>query len=124
MLFRSNIANCLRSISAEPARHGVATAKIIVVDNASVDATAAQSVQLRLATIQREVERCKDIAQRFLTFARTKQRVVERTLAVKIVEDAAALIKAHPANQGCEIITNFPSDRLISCGLPGCEVFL
>jgi Xaa-Pro aminopeptidase len=25
---------------------------------------------------------------------------------------------------GCEIITNFPSDRLISCGLPGCEVFL
>ena len=25
---------------------------------------------------------------------------------------------------GCEIITNFPSNRLISCGLPGCEVFL
>ena len=24
---------------------------------------------------------------------------------------------------GCEIITCFPSDRLISCGLPGCEVF-
>jgi Xaa-Pro aminopeptidase len=24
---------------------------------------------------------------------------------------------------GCEIITNFPADRLISCGLPGCEVF-
>ena len=24
---------------------------------------------------------------------------------------------------GCEMITNFPSDRLISCGLPGCEVF-
>ncbi len=24
---------------------------------------------------------------------------------------------------GCEIITNFPSDRLISCGLPGCDVF-
>lgn len=24
---------------------------------------------------------------------------------------------------GCRIITNFPSDRLISCGLPGCEVF-
>jgi Xaa-Pro aminopeptidase len=26
-------------------------------------------------------------------------------------------------DDGCEIITNFPSDRLISCGLPGCEVF-
>ena len=24
---------------------------------------------------------------------------------------------------GCRIITNFPSDRLISCGLPGCEIF-
>ena len=24
---------------------------------------------------------------------------------------------------GCEIITNFPSDHLISCGLPGCDVF-
>lgn len=24
---------------------------------------------------------------------------------------------------GCQVITNFPSDRLISCGLPGCEVF-
>jgi len=24
---------------------------------------------------------------------------------------------------GCQIITNFPSGRLISCGLPGCEVF-
>ncbi len=24
---------------------------------------------------------------------------------------------------GCEVITGFPSDHLISCGLPGCEVF-
>jgi Xaa-Pro dipeptidase len=24
---------------------------------------------------------------------------------------------------GCEVITNFPADHLISCGLPGCEVF-
>jgi Xaa-Pro aminopeptidase len=24
---------------------------------------------------------------------------------------------------GCEIMTNFPSDSLISCGLPGCDVF-
>jgi len=23
---------------------------------------------------------------------------------------------------GCEVITNYPSDHLISCGLPGCEV--
>jgi Xaa-Pro dipeptidase len=25
--------------------------------------------------------------------------------------------------EGCEVITNFPSHRLISCGLPGCDVF-
>ena len=24
---------------------------------------------------------------------------------------------------GCEVITNFPADRLISCGLPGCDIF-
>ncbi len=24
---------------------------------------------------------------------------------------------------GCEVITNYPSDRLISCGLPGCDVY-
>jgi hypothetical protein len=24
---------------------------------------------------------------------------------------------------GCQIITNFPSYKLISCGLPGCDVF-
>ena len=24
---------------------------------------------------------------------------------------------------GCEIILNYPSDHLISCGLPGCEVY-
>ena len=23
---------------------------------------------------------------------------------------------------GCEIMTNYPSDHLISCGLPGCEI--
>jgi Xaa-Pro aminopeptidase len=25
--------------------------------------------------------------------------------------------------EGCQIITNFPSHKLISCGLPGCDVF-
>src|SRR5437667_167979 len=61
------------------------------------DADAAQGVQLRLATIQREVERCKDIAQRFLSFARTKQRATERIQVGKLIEDTAALVKAHPA---------------------------
>jgi signal transduction histidine kinase len=74
-----------------------------LADIGSVDENAAHSVQLRLATIQREVERCRDIAQRFLSFARTKQRTIERTLAVKLVEDCAALVKAHPANKCAEV---------------------
>jgi len=68
------------------------------------DAEATQAVQLRLATIQREVERCKDIAQRFLTFARTKQRTVEQIQVGKLLEDAAALVKAHPSNVSTEIV--------------------
>jgi two-component system, sensor histidine kinase and response regulator len=70
----------------------------------SGDAEATQNVQLRLATIQREVDRCKDIAQRFLSFARTKQRTVERIPVHQLVEDVAALVKAHPSNVSTEII--------------------
>ncbi|MCG3149497.1 MAG: Sensor histidine kinase RcsC [Verrucomicrobiae bacterium] len=80
-----------------------------LADIGTVGQTTTQSVQLRLATIQREVERCKDIAQRFLNFARTKQRVVERTLAIKLLEDTAALVKAHPANKGCDIEVRVPN---------------
>lgn len=80
-----------------------------LADIGSVDQNTAQSVQLRLATIQREIERCKDISQRFLNFARTKQRVVERTLAIKLIEDTVALIKAHPANKGAEIEIRVPN---------------
>jgi signal transduction histidine kinase len=77
------------------------------------DAEATQAVQLRLATIQREVERCKDIAQRFLTFARTKQRVVECVSVNHLLEDAAALVKAHPSNVSTEIIVR-PSDPTLA----------
>jgi hypothetical protein len=34
------------------------------------------------------------------------------------IEEEAVITK-----DGRQIIINFPSDRLISCGLPGCEVF-
>ncbi|MEI6085481.1 MAG: response regulator [Verrucomicrobiota bacterium] len=80
-----------------------------LADIASADTGASQSVQLRLATIQREVERCKDISQRFLNFARTKQRVVERTLVIKLIEDSVALVKAHPANKGCDVEIRVPN---------------
>lgn len=84
------------------------------------DADAAQGVQLRLATIQREVERCKDIAQRFLSFARTKQRTPERIQVGKLIEDTAALVKAHPANVSTEIVVK-PCDACLVVDVQAAE---
>ena len=38
-------------------------------------------------------------------------------------DDAGRHFVVVVTKNGCEIITTFPSDHLISCGLPGCEVF-
>jgi len=64
---------------------------------------AAHNVQGRLAIIHREVERCKDIAQRFLKFSRATQRQVEPIEVMKLLEDTAALVKAHPENRCAQI---------------------
>ncbi|HUJ70709.1 MAG TPA: response regulator [Verrucomicrobiae bacterium] len=70
--------------------------------NAS-DHETAQHVKHRLASIQREIGRCKDIAHRFLNFSRSNQDALEVVSSHKLLEDAAALIKAHPSNRGAEI---------------------
>ncbi|MCS7049642.1 MAG: response regulator [Verrucomicrobiae bacterium] len=62
-----------------------------------------QTVQQRLNSIQREIARCKEIAKRFLNFSRTRYSDPDWVEAGKLVEDAAALVKAHPANRGLEI---------------------
>ena len=67
------------------------------------DQETAQHVKQRLASIQREIERCKDIARRFLNFSGSGSESREKIGARKMLEDAAALIKAHPANHGAEI---------------------
>src|SRR6266404_4367330 len=66
------------------------------------DKETAQHVRQRLASIQREIGRCKDIARRFLNFSRSPQDAMETIGARKLLEDAAALIKAHPANTGAD----------------------
>ena len=68
-----------------------------------VDQGAAQNVQERLATIQREIERCKEIAKRFLSFSRASQQGSERIEVAKLLEDTVMLVKAHPANRSAEI---------------------
>lgn len=67
------------------------------------DQETAEHVKRRLASIQREIDRCKDIARRFLNFSRGGQETSEIVGARKLLEDAAALIKAHPSNHGAEI---------------------
>lgn len=67
------------------------------------DQETAQHVKQRLASIQREIDRCKDIARRFLNFSRSGTEALEIVGARKLLEDAAALIKAHPSNHGVEI---------------------
>jgi two-component system sensor histidine kinase/response regulator len=68
-----------------------------------VDQGAAQNIQQRLATIEREVDRCKDIARRFLSFSRASQQGSERIEVARLLEDTVALVKAHPANRCAEI---------------------
>jgi len=67
------------------------------------DQETAQHVKQRLTSIQREIGRCKDIARRFLNFSRNDPKAVEIIGGRKLLEDAASLIKAHPANRGAEI---------------------
>jgi signal transduction histidine kinase len=56
-----------------------------------------------LATIGREIERCKEIARRFLNFSRTRQGEEETVEVAKLLDDAGALIRAHPANRSAEV---------------------
>jgi signal transduction histidine kinase len=69
----------------------------------SADAGAIQNIHQRQTTILREIERCRSIAQRFLSFSRQTRHGDETTEVAKLIEDAAALLKAHPANKAMEI---------------------
>jgi signal transduction histidine kinase len=62
-----------------------------------------QKIQQRLAAIQREIERCKDIARRFLTFSRSTAQEKEAVEVGRMLEDTVALLNAHPANRGAVI---------------------
>ncbi len=75
----------------------------------TADQETTQHVRQRLASIQREIDRCKDIARRFLNFSRGPQEAMEIVGAQRLLEDAASLIKAHPSNHGAEI--TFASDN-------------
>jgi two-component system sensor histidine kinase/response regulator len=77
-----------------------------------VDQTAAQHLQQRLTTIQGEIERCKQISQRFLNFSRNTRGEYEVLEIAKLLDDAVALLKAHPAKKGAEISCELASPLL------------
>ena len=68
------------------------------------DARALTEARDRLASLEREVERCTDIARRFLRFARVHTRETECLEVGRLLEDTAALLKAHPAHQEIQIL--------------------
>ena len=70
------------------------------------DVNTSRSVQHRLATIQREIQRCKEIAERFLRFSRAPKSQTEIINVVPLLEDTALLLRAHPAHGQCRIIAH------------------
>ena len=64
------------------------------------DANAAPSIQNRLTTIQREIQRCKEIAERFARAPRTQTDAINVT---PLVEDTALLLRAHPTRGQCRV---------------------
>jgi len=70
------------------------------------DASATHNIQHRFSTIQREIQRCKEIAERFLRFSRSPRLQAEIINAVPLLEDTALLLRAHPAHGQCRIIAH------------------
>jgi two-component system, sensor histidine kinase and response regulator len=84
-----------------------------LTDLSNLDPSAAQNIQARLVTIQREVDRCREIARRFLKFTRSSQRDREQIEAVRLLEDTASLLKAHPSNHGTALTVTVSDPGLI-----------
>ena len=63
----------------------------------------APNIQHRLTTIQREIQRCKEIAERFLRFARAPRAQTEVINITPLVEDTALLLRAHPTRGQCRV---------------------
>ena len=70
------------------------------------DASATHNIQHRFSTIQREIQRCKEIAERFLRFSRAPRLQTEIINAVPLLEDTALLLRAHPSHGQCRIIAH------------------
>ena len=84
----------------------------------SSDPKTAEHMQQQLAKIGKEIERCKEISQRFLKFVRANHNREEVVEAAKLIEDAASLLKAHPSRGDVEIATSSDQVGLQICVHP------
>lgn len=91
-----------------------------------LEASGGQQVQKRLDTIMREIERCKDIAKRFLQAARSAQPVPVVVDVAQLLGDVADLIRAHVANRGALVTADVENPPLRIRGYPGAllQVFI
>ena len=72
-----------------------------------------QGISILVAADRRQQVLPDAFLQGIIVQPRGHERLSQRPHVVIVVVTA----------DGCEVITNYPSDRLISCGLPGCEVY-
>jgi DNA-binding NarL/FixJ family response regulator len=89
-------------IAAQPLAAIAAHAQSLTTELAALrdaNPTTLQETHARLAALHHEVERCTDIARRFVRFSQRHQRETECIEIRRLIEDAAALLKTHPANQ-------------------------
>ena len=76
-----------------------------------VDNTLIEKLRKQLEFIQSEVIRCRKISQRFLNFFRAAGDTHEAVGIGSIIEDALALIQAHPICKSTEIKYDAPKDK-------------
>ena len=69
----------------------------------SLDPETMEHMQHRLGVIMHEIDRCREISQRFLNFARAGLKREETVEAARLIEDAGTLLKAHPSRGNVEI---------------------
>jgi len=78
----------------------------------SGDSAVTQHMQQRVAAIQREIQRSKEMAERFLHFSRSPKAQLELVDIAPLLEDTALLLHAHPAGGHSHILAHSLSPSL------------
>jgi len=77
------------------------------------DTGVTQHMQQRVTAIQRELQRCKQLSERFLHFSRSPNGQSEIINVASLLEDVALLLRAHPAGKSATIHAHSLSPSLL-----------